>query len=97
MGWRFRKKIKICNGLSFNINKNSVGLSIGTKGARYSINSNGRRTASIGIPGTGLYYTETALKNKKQINKKKPYSLFKIFLAFMTCGMSVLFIGLRKK
>ncbi len=98
MGWRFRKRIKICKGVSLNINKNSVGLSVGTKGARYSINSNGRKTATVGIPGTGLYYTEsTSGNNKKTFSKKNPYSIFKIFLALMTCGISILFIGLRKK
>ena len=97
MGWRFRKKIKICKGLSLNLNKNSIGLSVGTKGAHYTVNSNGRKTASVGIPGTGLYYTESAGVNKKQINMKKNYSIFKIFLAFMTCGISILFIGIRKK
>lgn len=96
MGLRFRKRIKICKGLSFNINKDSIGLSVGTKGARYTINSKGRKTASVGIPGTGLYYTESTVGNKKQINVKKSYSISKILLAFMTCGLSILFIGLRK-
>lgn len=97
MGWRFRKRIKICKGVNLNINKNSVGLSVGTKGARYSVNSNGRKTASVGIPGTGLYYTETAGGNRKQTKVKRPYSIFKIFLALITCGISILFVGLRKK
>lgn len=98
MGLRFRKRIKICKGLSFNINKDSVGLSVGTKGAHYTVNSKGRKTASVGIPGTGLYYTQSTTANtKKQINTDKSYSLFKVLLAFMTCGISILFIGLRKK
>lgn len=97
MGWRFRKRIKICKGVSVNLNKNSVGLSVGTKGARYSVNSNGRKTASVGIPGTGLYYTQSAGGTKTQFNQKKPYSIFKICLAIMTCGLSILFVGLRKK
>ena len=51
MGLRFRKSIKIGNGAKLNINKKSVGLSVGGKGARYSVNSSGRRTKSVGIPG----------------------------------------------
>jgi hypothetical protein len=31
-------------------------VSVGTRGTRYSINSDGRSTRSVGIPGTGLYY-----------------------------------------
>ena len=99
MGWRFRKRIKICKGLSLNINKDSVGLSVGTRGARYSINSKGRKTASVGIPGTGLYYTESSGTKKGNVNTniKKEYSPFKIILALLTCGLSLLFVGLYKK
>lgn len=60
MGLRFRKSIKIGNGAKLNINKKSVGLSVGGKGARYSVNSSGRRTKSVGIPGTGLSYVSTS-------------------------------------
>src|SRR3954467_13119055 len=40
-----------------NVGRRGVGLSAGTRGARYSVHSSGRRTASVGIPGTGLGYT----------------------------------------
>lgn len=59
MGLRFRRTMKIAPGLRLNFNKNSIGLSIGPRGAKYTINSSGRRTASVGIPGSGLYYTES--------------------------------------
>jgi tetratricopeptide (TPR) repeat protein len=59
MGLRFRRTLKIAPGLRLNFNKNSIGLSIGPRGAKYTINSSGRRTASVGIPGTGLYYSES--------------------------------------
>jgi small-conductance mechanosensitive channel len=54
--FRFRKSFKVAPGVRLNINKKSVGLSTGVRGARYSVNSSGRRTRSIGIPGTGLSY-----------------------------------------
>lgn len=66
MGFRFRRRIGIFKGFSINFNKNSVGFSIGTKGAHYTINSKGRETISVGIPGTGLSYVETTNKSKKQ-------------------------------
>lgn len=59
MGWRFRKSINLGKGVRLNLNKKSAGISFGTKGARYSINSDGRRTTTIGIPGTGLYWTDS--------------------------------------
>ena len=66
MGLRFRRTLKIAPGLRLNFNKNSVGLSIGPRGAKYTINSSGRRTASVGIPGSGPYYTESEGGGKRK-------------------------------
>ncbi len=70
MGLQFRKRIKICKGVNLNISKTGVGVSVGTKGARYSMHSSGRRTATVGIPGTGLYYTQNLGTKKKSTGKK---------------------------
>ena len=51
--------MKLLPGIRLNFNKDSVGMSFGVPGARYTINSKGRRTVSTGIPGTGLYNVET--------------------------------------
>jgi hypothetical protein len=56
--FRFRRTVKIAPGVRLNINKKSVGLSAGVPGARISKNTDGRRTRSIGVPGTGLYWRE---------------------------------------
>jgi hypothetical protein len=40
------------------VNKRSVGISAGVPGARVSVNSDGRSTRSVGIPGTGLSYRD---------------------------------------
>jgi hypothetical protein len=54
--FRFRKSVKIAPGIRLNIGKKSVGVSAGIRGARHSISSTGRRTTSVGIPGSGLSY-----------------------------------------
>lgn len=59
MGIRMRKSIKIAPGVRLNLGKSSVGMSFGTKGLRYSLNSSGRKTASVGIPGTGISYVKS--------------------------------------
>lgn len=59
MSIRFRKSINLGGGLKLNFNKKSAGLSFGGKGARFSMNSDGRKTTSIGIPGTGIYWTKS--------------------------------------
>lgn len=56
MGFRFQKRINLGGGLRLNLSKSTIGISGGVRGARVSINSKGRQTTSVGIPGTGLYY-----------------------------------------
>lgn len=59
MGFRFRKSFKLAPGVRLNLSKKSMGLSFGGKGARFSVNSSGRKTASVGVPGTGVSYSKT--------------------------------------
>lgn len=69
MGLRFRKSVKIAPGVKLNLNKKSVGVTIGKKGAHYTVNSKGKKTASVGIPGTGLSYSTSSggnTSNNKQ-------------------------------
>ncbi|WP_462413503.1 DUF4236 domain-containing protein [Neobacillus sp. Marseille-QA0830] len=59
MGLRFRKSFKIAPGIRMNLGKTGVGVSFGGPGLRYSIHSSGRRTTTVGIPGSGLSYSTT--------------------------------------
>jgi hypothetical protein len=62
---RFRRTVRIAPGVRLNVNKRSVGLSAGARGARVSVNSDGRSTRSVGIPGSGLYYrSQTGPRSK---------------------------------
>ena len=58
--------MKLLPGVRLSFNKDSVGMSFGVPGARYTINSKGRRTISTGIPGTGLYNVETLSSGKRK-------------------------------
>ncbi len=51
---RARRSIKVAPGFKINLNKRSVGVTVGTRGAHTSINTSGRRTTTVGAPGTGL-------------------------------------------
>lgn len=72
MGLRFRKSVKICKGVSLNFSKSGVGVSLGTNGCRYSINSSGRSTATVGLPGTGLSYSKSF--NTKNLLNGRSYN-----------------------
>ena len=64
MATRFRKSMKIAPGVKLNINKKSVSLTAGTKGAHHTINSNGSTTTSAGVPGSGLSYVHKSSGKK---------------------------------
>lgn len=100
MGLRFRKSIKIGNGAKLNINKKSVGFSVGGKGARYTVNSSGRRTKSVGIPGTGLSYVSTSGGRKsssRSSHGRKASSTSKggcLLVIIIFCAISVIVYGI---
>ena len=72
MGWRFRKSVSLGKHLRINFNKNSISVSGGRRGFRYTVNSKGTITKTIGIPGTGLYYTQqTNLRRQKIMEKNR--------------------------
>lgn len=66
MGLRMRKSFSIGKGVRLNVGKKGIGVSFGTKGLRYSINSSGRRTKTIGIPGTGISYSTSTGGSKRK-------------------------------
>lgn len=59
MGLRFRKSVKICDGLRLNFGKTGASLTVGSGPFKKTFNTNGNVTTTIGIPGTGIYWTET--------------------------------------
>lgn len=51
---RARRSIKVGSGVKLNLNKKSASVTVGRKGAHYTKSTNGSRTVSAGIPGTGV-------------------------------------------
>ena len=70
MGLNFRKSFTILPGVKVNLGKKSASISIGKRGARHTISTTGKRTTTIGIPGTGLSYTHNHTSSKKKKKKK---------------------------
>jgi tetratricopeptide (TPR) repeat protein len=60
MGFRMRKSFKVAPGVRLNVSKTGIGASMGVRGARYSVHSSGRRTKSVGIPGTGMGWVSSS-------------------------------------
>ncbi len=57
MAFRFHRRVPLLPGLRVNLSKGGASLSIGHRGIWYTIGPRGRR-ATLGLPGTGLYWTE---------------------------------------
>lgn len=80
MGFRARRSIKVAKGVRLNVSKGGVGVSVGGRGARYSVHSSGRRTTSVGIPGTGVSHVSTKTsgsraKGRSGAGKPRPASV----------------------
>lgn len=68
MSLRFRKSINLTKGVKLNLNKNSVSLTTGIKGAHFTVNSKGNTTTSVGIPGSGLSYVKRSSQSTNTKN-----------------------------
>lgn len=60
MGFRFRKSKKILPGVTLNLNKKSASISIGPKGFRQTFSTTGKKTTTVGVPGTGISYSQSS-------------------------------------
>ena len=60
MGFRFRKSFKVAPGIRLNVGKKSASVSFGGKGFRTSVSTSGRKTRTVGIPGTGISHVSTS-------------------------------------
>ena len=57
MGLRFYRRIRIAPGLRINLSKRGASVSAGGRGHWLTFGPRGER-ATVGLPGTGLSYTE---------------------------------------
>lgn len=76
MGLRFRRSVTLCKGVKLNFGKTGMSVSVGQKSYRKTFHQNGNVTTTVGLPGTGIYWTDTKRHNKennaKQNNNELP-------------------------
>ena len=56
---RYRRSVKLGPGLRLNASKRGMSLTFGPRGYHHTISTSGRRTTTVGVPGTGLYWQES--------------------------------------
>jgi hypothetical protein len=59
MGFRIRRSVHLFPGVRLNFSKSAISTSIGRRGAWYTVGASGRRQVTLGVPGTGLRYTQS--------------------------------------
>lgn len=65
MGLRFRRSVKICDGLKLNFGKNGMSMTVGSGPLKKTFNTNGNVTTTVVFPGTGIYWTETERRSSR--------------------------------
>lgn len=60
MGLRFYRRLPLLPGVRLNVATRGLSVSFGHRGAWYTVGPHGRRTATLGWPGTGIRYTTTS-------------------------------------
>ena len=65
MGLRFRRSVKICDGLKLNFGKTGMSMTVGSGPLKKTFNTNGNVTTTVGLPGTGIYWTETERRGSR--------------------------------
>lgn len=58
MGFRFRRTIKVLPGIRLNLSRSGISTSVGVRGAHVTV-GHGQVRETVGLPGTGMYYTES--------------------------------------
>jgi len=69
MGFRFFRRMNIIPGVRLNFSKSGISPSFGVRGARVTLGRTGVRK-TVGIPGTGLFYTEVAGSGRGRSRKR---------------------------
>ena len=87
MGLRFRKSVK-AGPVRINFSKSGVGYSVGGKGFRVTKRADGKTQTTASIPGTGVSYTKTTGKKKKE--EETPFISKVIGAVILALGFIVL-------
>ena len=63
--WSYQRRVTLAPGVRLNLSKSGVGVSAGVPGARVGVDSKGRTYESVGVPGSGVRYTQRQAQGGK--------------------------------
>ncbi|WP_170990104.1 DUF4236 domain-containing protein [Aquamicrobium sp. LC103] len=70
MAFKFRRTLKIAPGVRLNVTHRGASARIGPKGLGYTVNANGRKHVSAGIPGSGIHVSEQIAPPRRRASEK---------------------------
>ena len=87
MGYlRFWRRVRVAPGVTVNLGKRGVSsVSVGVRGAHYTVGRNGKRRMTVGVPGTGLFYTQQKQASWRQHGQARPGRLLPLWLLLLIC------------
>ena len=71
-GFRLFRRKKLAPGLRLNLSRSGPSLRFGGRGAGITVGGRRRLRATVGIPGTGIYYTKTASGGRRVRRRAAP-------------------------
>lgn len=90
MGFRLYRRVRIAPGIRLNLGTRGASMSFGHRGCWYTTGAHGRRTATLGFPGTGLRYTTSSSGSSRPVPPPAPSALRSLFvLAVVVILLSV--------
>ena len=72
MGFRMRKSFKVMPGVRMTVTPRGVSASVGGKAGRVTVNSRGRVTQTVRVPGTGVSYATSSSARGPQVGRRQP-------------------------
>jgi hypothetical protein len=72
MSLRFYRRLRVLPGMTVNLSKRGASVSLGERGARVTLNTRGEVTETVGLPGTGVFYTQRQKLRGRQANIQTP-------------------------
>jgi hypothetical protein len=97
MGLRFYRRVPLLPGVRLNVSGSGPSVSFGHRGAWYTWGPHGRRTATLGWPGTGLRYSISSggTPGSPKPGVPPPPSALRTLLWLLGIVVGVLWITLR--
>jgi hypothetical protein len=86
MGWRFRRSVRLLQGVRLNLSKTGASFSVGPRGLTTNIGRRGVRT-TVGLPGSAISYTTPTVAPGRRQGRGGPGGALAIVIAGAVLGL----------